>query len=149
MILRAAIADEGEALARLHASAFDAPWSAADIAGMIGRREAYGLVAEDTDGAPLAFILCRIMAGEAEVLTLAVDPAHRRRGLAQALLEAAQGLAATTAEAMFLEVAADNDGALALYQKAGFIGVGRRRGYYSRATGPSADAIVMRRALNR
>jgi ribosomal-protein-alanine N-acetyltransferase len=148
MMLRAAVADESEALSRLHARAFEASWSAADIAAMIGGRGAFGLIAEDAAAGPLAFILCRMIAGEAEVLTLAVEPAQRRQGVALALLEAALGLAAVSAEAMFLEVAADNEGALALYRKAGFVAVGKRRGYYARAAGSSADAIVMRRPLN-
>jgi ribosomal-protein-alanine N-acetyltransferase len=148
MMLRAAGAGESEGLSRLHARAFEASWSAADIAAMIEGRGAFCLIAEEVDAGPLAFILCRIMAGEAEVLTLAVEPAQQRHGLATALLEAALGLAAPSAEAMFLEVAADNAGAMALYRKAGFVAVGKRRGYYARAAGPSADAIVMRRSLN-
>jgi ribosomal-protein-alanine N-acetyltransferase len=49
---------------------------------------------------------------------------------------------------MHLEVAADNAPALALYQRAGFETVGRRRGYYARIEGPAQDAVLMRRALN-
>jgi ribosomal-protein-alanine N-acetyltransferase len=89
-----------------------------------------------------------MIAGEAEVLTLAVRPEQRRRGAARALLAAALALAAPTAAAMFLEVAADNAGAVALYEAAGFEQVGRRAGYYGRTGAPSIDAIVMRRALN-
>jgi ribosomal-protein-alanine N-acetyltransferase len=49
---------------------------------------------------------------------------------------------------MFLEVAEDNPGAIALYAQTGFTSVGRRGGYYARAGGPAVTAIVMRRALN-
>jgi ribosomal-protein-alanine N-acetyltransferase len=56
--------------------------------------------------------------------------------------------ASLKAEAMFLEVAADNPGAIRLYERAGFATVGRRSGYYGRRQGGSVDAIVMRRALN-
>ena len=95
------------------------------------------------------FILCRSIAGEAEILTLAVDPARRRRGAGRALVEAAAGMAATLgAEEMFLEVAVDNPAALALYEAAGFARVGRRPGYYARTDGADVDAVVMRRELN-
>ncbi len=90
------------------------------------------------------FLLGRILAGEAEVLTLAVHPDARRRGigrdlLARFLARAAAGGAARA----FLEVAEDNPGALALYAAAGFAAVGRRRGYAA----PGVDALVMARDL--
>ena len=147
MTLAPVTPDAADALARVHATSFDHPWSAADIAELLAAPGAFGLAIAETD-APVAFVLVRAIAGEAEILTLAVDPAMRRRGLAQALVEAAF-LAAQTAgaEAMFLEVAADNAGAIALYAGAGFIRVGARPGYYPRETG-AIDAIVMRRDLN-
>ena len=149
MNLRPATRADGAALAALHAAAFDEPWSADDILRFAEDRGGFALVAaEDEAGAPPAgFILCRMIAGEAEVLTLAVWPEARRRGLGRALLEAAIVLAGPTATAMFLEVAADNPAAAALYAGAGFETVGRRAGYYGRAGG-SVDALVMRRALN-
>jgi len=138
---------DGAALAELHASAFDEPWSADEILRFAEDRGGFALAVED--GKALAgFILCRLIAGEAEVLTLAVRPAARRRGVARALLEAAIVLAAPTAESMFLEVAADNPGAVALYEGAGFETVGSRAGYYGRPSAGSVDALVMRRTLN-
>jgi ribosomal-protein-alanine N-acetyltransferase len=138
---------DGPALAELHASAFDAPWPADEILRFAEDRGGVGLAVE-ADGALAGFILCRLIAGEAEVLTLAVRPAARRRGIGRALLEAALVLATPIAESMFLEVAADNPGAVALYEGAGFERVGRRAGYYGRPSAGSVDAIVMRRALN-
>ncbi|MFI4936266.1 MAG: GNAT family N-acetyltransferase [Caulobacterales bacterium] len=148
MNLRSASADEAEALAEIHAAAFETPWSGRDIAELMAGRGAFALAAETPERALAAFILCQVIAGEAEVLTLAVRPSWRRKGLARALLEAALGLAGETASAMFLEVAADNLGALALYEAAGFAPVGRRSGYYLGRAGPGADAVVMRRTLN-
>ena len=146
MILRPATRADAAALADLHADAFDEPWSADDILRFAEDRGGFALVSEE-DAAPAGFILCRMIAGEAEVLTLAVRPASRRRGVGRALLEAAIALAGPTADTMFLEVAADNPGAAALYAGAGFETVGRRAGYYGRPGG-SVDALVMRRALN-
>jgi ribosomal-protein-alanine N-acetyltransferase len=84
------------------------------------------------------------------VLTLAVEPAHRRRGVARDLLRQALALAAAAgAEEAFLEVAADNPGALALYRAEGFEQAGQRGGYYRRTDGETVDALVLRRTLNR
>jgi [ribosomal protein S18]-alanine N-acetyltransferase len=145
--LRPASRADAAAMAQTHATAFDSPWSAEDILRFAEEPGGFALVAEAGRGMA-GFILCRVMAGEAEVLTLAVRPEHRRRGVARALVEAAMTLAARTAEAMFLEVAEDNPGALALYQGSGFSSVGRRAGYYGRAGAAAVDAVVMRRALN-
>jgi ribosomal-protein-alanine N-acetyltransferase len=144
--LRPATRADGAALAALHAAAFDEPWSADDILRFAEDRGGIALVVDDGEAAA-GFILCRLIAGEAEVLTLAVTPERRRRGVARALLDAAIALARASAETMFLEVAADNPGATALYAGAGFDTVGRRAGYYGRPGG-SVDALVMRRALN-
>ncbi len=139
-LLRAAGPEDVGALAALHADAFDRPWSQADIAAVMAGPGALALIVESR-----GFILCRAIAGEAEILTLAVTPAARRHGVGRALVEAAAGLAATqAAESLFLEVADDNVAALALYASAGFARVGLRKGYYA----SGADAVVMRRALN-
>jgi len=145
--LRPANAADAAAMARVHAAAFPAPWSAADIQSFAEEPGGFALVAESPTGMA-GFILCRVMAGEAEVLTLAVRPKSRRRGVAMSLVEAALAFAARTAKAMLLEVAEDNPGALALYARIGFRAVGRRAGYYARSGAASVDAIVMRRALN-
>jgi len=133
--------DRAAALAALHAQAFGAPWTEAEIAALL---RGPGGAALEVDG---GFILLRVAAGEAEVLTLAVRPGARRRGVGRALVRAGlQAAERAGAEAMFLEVAADNGAALALYAGEGFAEVGRRRGYYARP-GEAADALVLRRAL--
>lgn len=149
MSLRPAAGPDAEAMAALHAQSFAAAWSAGEIGALLGGPGGYGLVIPADEGPALAgFILCRMLAGEAEVLTLAVDPGARRRGLGGVLLRAALDLAATAGgEAMFLEVAADNAPAIALYRRAGFAPVGLRRGYYARKGGPAVDALVYRLGL--
>jgi ribosomal-protein-alanine N-acetyltransferase len=77
---------------------------------------------------------------EAEVHTLAVDPAHQRRGIGRALLRAI--LDHAEGATVFLEVRTDNDSAIRLYRSEGFDVIGIRRGYY-RPSG--ADAFTMRR----
>jgi ribosomal-protein-alanine N-acetyltransferase len=147
MKLRTADASDALALAKAHASAFDAPWPPEAFAGLMATPGVFALAA--VDGAPVGVILMRAIAGEAEVLTLAVEPAHRRRGVALALLRAGLAQAeAMGAEAAFLEVAADNRAALALYRAEGFEEAGHRGGYYRRPDGEAVDALVLRRTLN-
>ena len=148
MRLRAAAAEDAPALAALHARAFDRPWGAAEIARLMTAMGGFAVLAESETGAS-GFILARAIGGEAEILTLAVDPSVRRSGIGAALVEAAAGLAAQGgADALFLEVAADNHAALALYARTGFRQAGQRRAYYPREGTAPVDALVLRRALN-
>jgi len=146
--LRGATTADAAALAEVHAASFEFPWGGADLARFLADPTCFALAAEAEAGEVAGFILCRAIAGEAEVLTLAVRPERRRAGVGAALVAAALGAAATRAAAMFLEVGDDNPAAQALYARAGFVRVGRRPGYYARAGGAAADAIVMRRTLN-
>ncbi|MDM7969307.1 MAG: GNAT family N-acetyltransferase [Paracoccaceae bacterium] len=140
-------ADQGPTpacMAAVHAAAYrlDRPWSEAEFAGLTASPHVMAF------GDARAILLTRIIADEAEVLTIATHPDHRRKGLARALLErfhaAARAHGATRA---FLEVAADNTPALTLYLGAGYAQVGQRRAYYDRAAGPAADALVLERSL--
>ncbi len=100
---------------------------------------AFGLI--DARG---GFVLARVAADEAEILSIAVMPKARRVGLGRTLLTAAIAEArARGAAAMFLEVAAANAAARALYAQAGFREVGTRPNYYP----GGAAALVLRAAL--
>lgn len=143
MTARLATVADAAALADIHGQAFDPPWRTPDLLALLQQPEVFGLVG------PQSFILMRVVAGEAEVLTLAVAPPARRQGLARMLLATALDRAGRDgAQAVFLEVADDNPVALALYWSAGFEQVGRRRGYYGRAEAAGVDALVLRRDLN-
>ena len=132
-------------LATLHRLCFRSPppWSAADFTAFTADPLAFLLVEGDA-----GFLLGRAVAGEAELLTLAVSPESRRLGLGARLvarfLYQARLCAATRA---FLEVSAENPAAIALYESAGFAVAGRRRGYYATPEGARIDAIVMARDL--
>ncbi len=90
------------------------------------------------------FVLARVAADEAEVLTLAVMPEARRAGLGRALMVAAMEAAVVRgAAAMLLEVAEGNGAARGLYAALGFSVVGRRRRYYG-----AEDALVLRASLS-
>ena len=138
-VLRAGPADL-DRLARIHARAFPQPWTAGDIAALGG-----AALAEAEAG----MILVRTAAGEAEVLTVAVVPEARGRGLGRRLVEAGLDAARQAgADLIFLEVAEDNAPARRLYAACGFSETGRRPGYYHRPGEPAVDALVMSRALN-
>jgi ribosomal-protein-alanine N-acetyltransferase len=130
--------DAAARLADVHAGAFDTPWDAAAFAALLDQAGVF--VVEEADG----FILMRAVADEAEILTLAVRPGARRRGVGGRLV--AQGAAAAAARGavqLFLEVADDNAAARALYARAGFVEAGRRPGYYTRADGTRWDALLL------
>ncbi len=148
MKLRPADHEDATALARVHAEAFASPWPPEAFVALLASPGVFALAA--VESGPVALILMRAIAGEAEVLTLAVSPSHQRRGAGAGLLAAGLDLAmAAGAQTAFLEVAADNEAAIALYTGAGFESAGRRARYYARPDGPAVDALVLRRALNR
>lgn len=128
------------ALAATHAAAFSAgeAWSEEAIVGALAGPGAV-LV-----GDARAFLIGRIVADEAEILTLATHPDNRRTGLARAVLGQFESLAAEAGAAViFLEVDAGNTPARALYAAAGYLQSGLRRGYYRRADGQRSDALVL------
>jgi [ribosomal protein S18]-alanine N-acetyltransferase len=129
-------------LAATHARAMPhRPWTANAFARLLDSAGVFLI------GDARCFALGRVAADEAELLTLACDPDHRRQGLARAALTAFEGTAlAKDARTAFLEVAADNHAAITLYSNAGWENAGRRKGYYSTCSG-QVDAIVMRRDL--
>ena len=141
-------ASEAAGMSRAHAGAFDEPWREEDFEDLLEGDGVFGLLATAGD-APLGVILCRVAAGEMEVLTLGVTAAARRRGVAKALMAAGLEAARTAgAEACFLEVAVDNLPAAALYESLGFRQAGRRARYYDRGPEGWVDALVMRLDLN-
>lgn len=137
------IKDLAQALAAIHAEAFDTPWSAEAFAALLTQP---GVMLET---APDGFVLVQVAADEAEILTLAVPPAARRKGVATALVEtAARRAALVGAGRLFLEGAEDNLAARALYTRLRFEPVGRRPRYYARANGPAVDALLLARNLS-
>ncbi len=128
-------------MAQTHAAAFkvDRPWSATEFADLLASKGA------QVTGDAASFALIRVVADEAELLTIATHPDARRQGRAAKALHRAQVAAKEAgATSLFLEVAADNHPALQLYQNAGFTQVGQRRGYYARANQPAVDALILR-----
>jgi ribosomal-protein-alanine N-acetyltransferase len=147
--LRDAAAADLAALALLHARCFpDAPWDRAALARLVALPVLRARLVEGARRLPLGFQLSLIVAGEAEILTLCVDPNLRRQGIARALLRDLYARArAAHALRLVLEVAADNDAALRLYETEGFAPIGRRPFYYRRRAAPAADAVMLARDI--
>lgn len=127
-----------DVLAALHAQCFDdapRPWSAREFDDLLAQPQTFLLTR------PHGFLLARVILDEAELLTLGVAPDARRLGLGRDLTaEFAATSRQRGAASAFLEVAADNTPARALYAALGWQQAGIRRGYYR----PGLDAIVMR-----
>jgi len=99
----------------------------------------------ETEGAVIGFLSALFSGVEIEILNLAVLPAARRAGVASSLLEAALAAARSSGgKRGFLEVRASNAGAIAFYERQGFLPAGRRIAYYA---APVEDALVFSRGL--
>lgn len=133
-------------LAALHGACFTVPrpWSAPEFAEILASKGAFLRALSQ------GFVLGRVIAGEAELLTICVADDARGGGLGRRLMaaffEQSQALGAQEA---FLEVAQDNAPARALYAATGWQEAGRRRGYYHHPDGRAVDALVLRAGLER
>jgi ribosomal-protein-alanine N-acetyltransferase len=138
-------------LAELHAIIFQAPWdqpwstqSFSEILAMPGA-QGWLMVSGET---PIGLMLARFTLDEGEILLTGIVPEARRRGhaahLMRVLIEHARAAGIDT---LFLEHAAGNEAAGALYRRFGFSSIGRRRAYYQRHGGGREDAITLRCAL--
>jgi len=143
----------GKACARIHAQSFPHPWSAEEFEALLAGRDVIAHWASlgsfwRAGRTPVGFILSRRAADQAEILTIAVTPKARKRGIGAALLAThLPTLAAVGVKSLFLEVEAGNTAAIRLYQNFGFRQVGERKAYYRTADGSRATALVLRRDL--
>lgn len=142
-MIRRATSSDAQAMAAIHAEVFadgitpawGTPWGADAFAAQLGLPGTLGFI--DSEGGAL---LARVLGREAELLTLAVIPKARRRGVGAALVSLAMREAALArADRIVLEVGVMNAPARALYDKAGFHQVGLRRAYYA----DRSDALLL------
>lgn len=120
---------------------FSLPWSETTFRGLM-RRPSAALVVAELDGAVAGYLVMWFVAEEAEIGDIAVLPKLRRHGIGRALVgRAIDEARSRSANGVFLEVRASNEGARNMYEQAGFELVGTRSGYY---TEPLEDAYVMR-----
>lgn len=144
MTLRvASIADLDAIMALEHSSFPTDAWSSDTMAAELRSTHNVYLV-DEVDGAVIGYGGVRALQGgsDADIQTIALDPAHRGAGRGRALLRALLQTAVDRgAREMFLEVRADNPGAEGLYLSEGFMELGRRPRYYQP---DDVDAVVMR-----
>jgi ribosomal-protein-alanine N-acetyltransferase len=133
VILSAGV-EHAAVMAAVHGAAFaEEPWGAENFAVLLGQPGVFGFV--DERG---GICLLRVVADEAEILTIGV--AVPRQGIGRALMAAALAQArARQVARVFLEVAAGNAAARGLYERLGFAQVGRRKAYYA----DGQDALVL------
>ncbi|QAY76095.1 GNAT family N-acetyltransferase [Sphingosinicella sp. BN140058] len=125
--------------------AFGEAWTAPQCAGLLPLPGVWLTLARDPNGSPLGFALSRIVAGEAELLLLAVRNAAQRHGVGARLIERfISDSTARGAARLHLEVR-DGNHAIALYKRYDFAEVGRRRNYYSGSAGERFDALTLAR----
>ncbi|MDR3425769.1 MAG: ribosomal protein S18-alanine N-acetyltransferase [Alphaproteobacteria bacterium] len=143
METRLVLLADASALAALHAESFGVVcWSLAQLADSLALKTTRAWLAVE-GSVPRGFILCQFAGDEAEILTFCVAPLARGRGVGKKLLDAAIAFSRqNNAHKLFLEVAADNTAALALYEKQGFRMTGRRRDYYKRGD-QAVDAVML------
>jgi len=129
-------------LAQMHAESFTASWTEDTLRELLQTPGSFAFACEE------GFIVVRAASDEAEILTLAVRPRYRRRGLGKVLVSRASEHAYRLgARHLFLEVALSNVPALKLYERLGFVEVGRRKAYYAAAPGKYDDALILRSNL--
>lgn len=145
--------DHLAAVDRVMAAAFDPAygeaWNSAQVLAtlaMPGYR-LRGAFVDGGEGDLAGFAITRAVAGESELLLLAVDPAVRRSGVASALMQDWLDICATLeVDTAFLEMRQDNP-ARALYRKFGFADAAVRKSYYRGADGVMRDAVTMKKSL--
>ena len=132
------------AVAALEKVCFTDPWSESSVAYELRNPLSLWLVAEEDDRL-VGYIGSQTVPPESDVMNVAVLPECRRRGIAeQLILELCRLLAENGNETLTLEVRASNAPAIALYEKLGFIQVGRRPNYYRN---PREDAHILRKTF--
>jgi [ribosomal protein S18]-alanine N-acetyltransferase len=139
----AAMPRDAAAIAALHAASFHRGWDEDEVYRLLVDRAvvAHRVTIRRTT---IGFIMSRMAVDEAEILSVAIAPARRGRGLSRPLLDFhLRSLAGRGVRSVFLEVDEHNEPARRLYDGAGFHEVSRRQGYYQNG----ATALVLRRDL--
>jgi len=145
--------DDCHDVSDLHGQRFSRPWNDGEFESLLLQPNSFGFVIRQTNTLMFkpqlsGFVLAREVAGDAEILTIAVHEKSARNGLGWRLMQAAMRESRVRGgEIMFLEVDDGNHSAINLYRKLGFETVGERPAYYADTNGRRSAALVMRRDL--
>ena len=132
-------------LERLEQACFSLPWTREQLLAEFPDEQHEFLVAEDREGKAIAYVGMMHVLDEGYISNVAVSPSCRRQGIADALIAQILQRAGRLALAFVtLEVRQSNLAAIRLYDKHGFLPVGRRKNYYER---PREDAVLMTKFL--
>jgi ribosomal-protein-alanine N-acetyltransferase len=142
--LRAMIPADLAEVVRIERESYSVPWTEQTFRGLVDRPDTDALSAVSEE-AVVGFAIAWSVGDQAELGNVAVTRGWRFRGVGERLVrEAVTRLARRGVREVFLEVRVSNRAARRLYERLGFLEIGRRRNYYVR---PSEDAIVMRKRL--
>ena len=134
-------------IAELQAACFPDPWTELDISEILSTPACVGLICQIRQQ-PVGFSLNYVHPGESEILSIGVAPSFRQQGIAHYMLSHLYDICQQkNSQRLFLEVAADNQPALALYQQQGFDQIGERPNYYKNADGKRLDALILRKMI--
>ena len=152
IIVRTALAEDAAMIAAVHGEAFAHGWSDGEIEALMRQDNVAALAAEYCNAfghrSAAGFVLFRSAADEAEILTIAVNQASRRRGVGRALMEETiRRLYSERIGSLFLEVDSGNGAAIALYEALDFTPVDGRSGDYAKGANAARGALVMRRDI--
>ena len=132
-----------EQIEKIEQQCFSCPWTLDQLRSQLSDDRHVFLAAVDAGGTVLGYVGMMFVLDEGYISNVAVAPAYRRQGVADALIAALMRRAEELALAFVtLEVRAGNESAKSLYAKHGFVPVGRRKNYYDL---PKEDAILMTR----
>lgn len=141
--LRKACPEDSRALTSLHQAAFGQGWDQEFFQEFLRENTAHGIICEKK-GILAGFVLFRNILEEAEIITLAVHPNHRNRGIGTHLISAVlEDCAQKGVHKIFLEVAMGNSHALKIYEKKGFKMISTREKYYISSSKEREDALVL------
>lgn len=134
----------GAVLEQIHKTCFPDSWEQATFDFLLQEKGTCGWLAMSLEGIPIGFILARGIEQEAEILTFCVRSAYRKQGIGRHLLGTLiDFLRSLRCQSLFLEVAVDNEAALALYKSMGFKVVGMRPNYYEKPSQHFVSACIM------
>jgi [ribosomal protein S18]-alanine N-acetyltransferase len=145
--LRPATEGDLNQVVQIERACFADPWTEESFRRLLaGHSAIFQVVGYPPDFDVAGYVIAFAIGDDAELLNIAVSPAHRGKGLAGQMLDAVLiELGGRAVKNAFLEVRESNVAARALYGSRGFREIGRRRNYYRR---PVEDALVMRRLLD-
>ncbi|OAL85184.1 ribosomal-protein-alanine acetyltransferase [Acinetobacter sp. SFD] len=132
-----------EAVVKIERLVQSHPWTLKQFQDAV---TAYQSTVIEVQGQVAGFCILQPVLDEANLLLMAIDPAHQGQGLGYQLLEASVAMLKNNPVQIFLEVRESNQAAIKLYEKSGFHQIDLRKNYYPNANGSREHAIIMVKA---